>query len=750
MYKFAIKIVPFFIVAVLIVTMAVATVVEKYTNTWFVRQFVYQTEWFIALWILLVFTGLFYIFKCRLYRKRLVFMIHISLVIILVGALITNMTGKQGTIHLRQGMACDTYMQEMKNGHSVETSLPFSFYLDSFQIVLYPGTNAPADYISHFTVSDKNGNRKDGVVSMNQIFRYKGIRLYQSSYDDDGHGTYLTVNIDRWGIPVTYTGYFLFFISMIGLLLDPKGGFRRLLRHPLLRKGAFIVLLLSSFVANAGATAHVLPRDVAARFGKLPISYNGRIVPLQTLAYAFTEKLTGGERSFRGFTPEQILTGWIFFDSDWSYVSMIKVDSRLLRHKLEVPEYSSLNSIMKSPESYLLNGYALNNSPGTINDAINHLTEKVQLIQLIRQGTLLKLFPYRTGKTLEWYSPVSELPLYVPRDERGFVNYSFDFLYESILKENYKEVFRILDQIEGYQKKNASEQVPSAFKVKTEMFYNSVPLLTWLYQGNLLFGFLALVYTGLSIIMRRQEPVFFKSISRVWNVSLWSSFFILTLILLLRTYLSGRLPVSNGYETMLVMVWFIEIITLFWYRRFLLLLPLGLLLSGFFLLVASIGRMDPQITPLQPILSSPLLSIHVSLIMMAYALLSFTFMNALIALSLIVRKKIREGKESVHVVRLQILSKLFLYVALVLLGIGIFVGAIWANISWGSYWSWDPKEVWALITLLVYAIGLHGKSFPSLNRSGNFHFYQLAAFVTVLMTYLGVNYFLGGMHSYAG
>ena len=97
-----------------------------------------------------------------------------------------------------------------------------------------------------------------------------------------------------------------------------------------------------------------------------------------------------------------------------------------------------------------------------------------------------------------------------------------------------------------------------------------------------------------------------------------------------------------------------------------------------------------------------------------------------------------------------VLSRLMLYPAVLLLAIGIFLGAVWANVSWGTYWSWDPKEVWALVTMIVYGIAFHRNSLPWLRRPLAFHLYLFFAFLTVLMTYFGVNYLLGGMHSYAG
>jgi ABC-type transport system involved in cytochrome c biogenesis permease subunit len=216
------------------------------------------------------------------------------------------------------------------------------------------------------------------------------------------------------------------------------------------------------------------------------------------------------------------------------------------------------------------------------------------------------------------------------------------------------------------------------------------------------------------------------------------AFVALTGCLALRWMVSGYIPMTNGYETMLLMAWMIMLASLSIYRKFKIVLTFGLLLSGFLLLVSHLGQMDPKITHIMPVLSSPLLSIHVSCVMMAYGLFFITFACGVYAL--IIPKR----EDEMH-----LLSQLFLYPAEFLLTAGIFLGAIWANVSWGRYWGWDPKEVWALITMLIYAIPMHSTSVKWMRKPSHYHLYMAAAFVTVLITYLGVNFFLGGLHSYA-
>ena len=283
-------------------------------------------------------------------------------------------------------------------------------------------------------------------------------------------------------------------------------------------------------------------------------------------------------------------------------------------------------------------------------------------------------------------------------------------------------------------------------RIYAELLYNRIPFSKWLFMFNLTVGLLAffhLLYRGLhrpaapdsfgrvGIFPSRLADTFFR-------VSLYAAFLFQLFGYALRWYIGGRIPLSNGYETMQFMALCALFLACLCRRRFPFTVPFGFLLSGFALLVSYLGQMNPQITPLMPVLVSPWLSTHVSLIMMSYALFAFMMLNGILALCL--RRSAR---------MLMLLSRLLLYPATFFLGAGIFLGAVWANVSWGRYWAWDPKEVWALITFMVYGVAFHAHSLRIFRKPLFFHIYMIAAFLTVLMTYFGVNYILGGMHSYA-
>jgi ABC-type transport system involved in cytochrome c biogenesis permease subunit len=179
-----------------------------------------------------------------------------------------------------------------------------------------------------------------------------------------------------------------------------------------------------------------------------------------------------------------------------------------------------------------------------------------------------------------------------------------------------------------------------------------------------------------------------------------------------------------------------------------LLVTFSFVLSGILLCVAHFSSLNAQISPLAPVLRSSLLYVHVLSIMVAYSLCGFITLNSLSAL--IVWMSGKRIDKTDFIVRMKEISELFMYPATFLLGAGIFIGAVWANQSWGRYWGWDPKEVWALITFLLMGFTFHEKILKWFRNPFFYHTFVLFIFLALLMTYFGVNYLLGGKHSYAG
>lgn len=748
----------FILYILVLVCMAAATIVEKSQGTDYAHAHYYGAWWFILIWAVLAALGAFYIIK-RKVKCASTLALHLSFIIILMGALLTHVSAKRGMIHLRIGQPTDTYMAQDEEQGMKEEKLPFSLCLQKFEAKMHNGTNAVADYSSKFTVIDGD-DKSEGEVSMNNIYSHRSYRLYQSSYDEDGKGSVLAINADPYGIPVTYTGYALLFISLVWMLFDPKGGYRKLLKSPLLKKGALITALILSMgniqtlhaeSATGNLQNAVLPKETAEKFGELHILYNDRICPVQTFALDFCKKIYGA-RSYQGLTAEQVLSGWVFYGNTWASEPFIKIKSGEMKTAMNLPDYASLNTFFnREMGGYTIGQYVqeyYNGQQDKFHQQAADIDGKIQIIMELREGVSLKVLPYTFTKnvkatknhpfikagTTTWFSPVDKLPQAVEQQHALYIRNVFSLLNGDVKAGNISRVNEFFVKMKKYQEVSSGNSLPTATQYKAERINNAFPFATILFMANLTLGFIALFYTIYRMMKKRE----IKVLNIALPILLGVSFLALTFGLALRWIISGNIPMSNGYESMLTVAWFVMLISILMQLRIRIVMVFGFLISGFFLLVSHINQMDPAIGQMMPVLNSPLLSIHVSIIMMSYALLSLTFICGIMGICL-----------RSHGEELQALSRIFLYPALTTMGFGIFIGAIWANVSWGNYWSWDSKETWALITFMIYAVVVHTQSLPVFRKPLVYHIYITLAFLSIAMTYFGVNYFLTGMHSYA-
>lgn len=750
---------PFILLLSLAAGIGLSTFAEAARGTPFVHAHVYGTWWFRMAWTA-VFAASVSLFACRTARKGCArrnrgrtcpdfaelrrasrkgryfpLLLHLGFGMIFVGALATAFTGRKGMLHLREGLPAAEYVDERKQA----VRLPFVIQLESFRIEYYPGTDTPADYVSRISCRHADG----GVfacptVSMNHVFSEQGYRFYQTSYDEDLRGSWLSVNYDPWGTAGTYAGFCLSVVGGLAVLCSRGGGFRRLLRHPLMRKGGLLLLiLLFGGRQQARPALPVVKRAQADSLASRLVTYNGRVAPFDTPARDFVRKIYG-RSSFRGLTPEQVAVSWMLYPEEWNRVPVILIKDAELRAALGLGEgmprqhgrsrHVSLADLFDGTRYKLQplwerERLAATREPGggrsRLARAIQETDEKVGLILMLREGTLFR-----------------PLPPGVPR--------------------------------------------PSAWKIKAELLYNRVPFSKILFMVNLTLGFAAfglLVFRMLSgratsASSRRKGGTTWgnfrekRGASReknrtpavgeekgagrwMWSAALWLVTLFHAAGYALRGCVRGGLPLTDGYETMQFVALAILLTSCLLQRRFPSARASGFLLSGFALLVSALGEMNPQITPLMPVLASPWLSWHVSLIMISYGLFAFTFLNGVVALCIAWKRGTGSPVARGQIGRLTLLSRLLSYPATFLLGTGIVLGAAWANVSWGSYWSWDPKEAWALVSFIVYGISFHRRSLPFLRDPRLFHGYMVLAFGVVLMTYFGVNCLLGGMHSYA-
>ena len=740
----------FSLLGILLLILTIATILEKIYGTDFVNEYIYSSVPFVILWGVTAITSLLYIIKSKLHRQPVIFLLHLSLLFILAGAFTTWIYGEQGTMRVRQGEQQTSFTDSKGISHQ----LPFSITLNQFEIIYYKGTLAPMDFISHISVADKDCHRQiQGKVSMNHIFSYQHYRFYQSGYSEDNEGSVFSVSHDPYGIGITYAGYTLLLLSTVFFFFSPQSRFRQLLKSPLLHRSLTVIFLLFAFSLNSNflkansTSPKVLPREVAEHFGDLYILYNNRICPLQTFARDFTVKLYGSS-SYKGLTPEEVLTGWLFYYDSWKNEPIIRIKSNEARKLLEIEgNYARLKDYISTINEYKLEkmmNHIRSGEQVTDKRGIEEADEKFNIINLVCTGAMMKIFPCRNiaGKTLEWYSQSDQLPQDMDNDKWVFIRKSMSYVNEMIVMKKYNDACLLLEKIKKYQQKECDGLLPADNKFKAEKIYNQFDYSKSVAMACICIGLICFIYY--CHCMASQKRTSRKAII-ILNILLWIVFTYLSAAICLRGYVSNHLPLSNGFETMQFMAWCTLLLTFLLQRKFAMLLPFGFLLCGLTLMVSMLGESNPQITQLMPVLQSPLLSIHVVVIMIAYSLLAFIMLNGVTAV--ILHQSQKECKEQIE--RLQIISQIILYPAIFLLAIGIFIGAVWANVSWGRYWGWDPKEVWALITMLVYALALHPRSLPWFHRTMFFHVFCITAFITVLITYFGVNFLLGGMHSYA-
>ena len=678
----------------------VASIIEKIHGSSYAYEHIYTSPLVIALWTLLTVTSISCLLVNKTWRHISIFCLHISFALILGGAMVTHVSGEHGRMHLRTGSEDTADSFVATNG--LEYRLPFAVALKEFELKHHSGTTAPMDYISTIVIHD--GEKKiEAAVSMNDIYRYRNYRFYQSGFDRDGLGSTLAVSHDPWGIGITYAGYLLLLLSMMCFFFEKGSRFRALTRHPSLRKMLIFIAFAGTFQLQAAAaprhdTPRTIPEEAAEAFGDLYVYYNDRICPLQTFAKDFTVKLYG-KSTYKGLTCVQVLAGWYFFSESWMNEPMIKIKGEDAKAVLGISgRYASLSDFMDGG-IYKLET-ALQNMSGKDIRNIYSANEKFNLIGMVCSGSMMDI-------------------------DKG------------IADEDTEEMIQIFRKLRKEQAAAGSAGFPSEKEFRAEKIYNSLNLNKFIAMFCLASGILAFLIFCLSERKLERFRILLSCICAV----IWAY---LTFHIGLRWYISGHIPLSNGYETMQFMAWCCIILCLCIHRRFRLALPLGILICGAAMLVSMMGESNPRITQLMPVLQSPLLSIHVMVIMTSYVLFAFMMLNGVAAFIISA-----DGGNEERIVYLNTVSNIMLYPALFLLTAGIFIGAVWANLSWGRYWGWDPKEVWALITMLIYSLGIHSGSLKWFREPMNFHLFCILAFISVLFTYFGVNLLLGGLHSYA-
>lgn len=728
----------------LVVVMAAGTFVERFHGNEYALSHIYSSWWFVALWALLAIGMLVAIITHKSWRRPVVCALHTSVLLILLGALLTMTTGQHGEMTLQPGKSTNRFTIE-KHGATRQVTLPFQLTLDHFEVETYPGTHTPMDFVSYLQITDKD-EVEEAKISMNHILKHRHYRFYQSDYDEEGNSV-LAVAHDPWGVGVTYAGYILLFLAMVGLFIERDSPFRQLLQKTAGKTAillSFLTIAAMLPAAAANGKPDVLPKASADKMGQLYVMYKGRVCPLQTLAKDFTTKLYGSAH-YRGYTPEQVLSGWLFYPTQWQEEPMFKIKGDEVRKSLGIEgKYARMLDFSDPYGEYKLEKIIQDLPMGDPRRKnYRAADEKYQLITMLHNGQLLKMFPHADSlQEITWYSQNDQLPIEIPDDEYLFIRKQLSLCQEYAVTGDYKSLDEVLGKTLLYQRKYSLGKVQSQTSYRAERLYNLLTTGRWLAMVNITLG---LICFAAALICIGKGRKLYKPVR--WAAGIWMALLCLylALVFILRWIAGGHVPMAGSFDSMNLLALSVSILTLILMRKYEMALPAGLLITGFVLLVQMMGGSNPPVTHLMPVLTSPLLSLHVTVIMIAYALLFFIMLNGISAVIM----RIAQPDKLNYLERLQHISMIMLYPAVALLAAGIFIGAVWANISWGNYWSWDPKEVWALITLLIYAAPLHNSVWKAFQKPMLFHIYSILAFLSVIITYFGVNMLLGGMHSYA-
>ena len=647
-----------------------------------------------------------------------------------------------------------------------EVLLPFSIKLNDFIADKYPGTeNSYASFKSKVLIDSREDSFNYDIY-MNHILNYKGYRLFQSSFHPDEQGTILSVNDDFWGTLITYIGYSLLFIGLLLFMFVGKSRFMKLSQQlKSLQKERLAGALFLFFITTSLLTAQSYPvvdKTHAAKFGALLIQDEGRIKPINTFSSELLRKLSKHD-TYQGLNADQVLLSMLLSPQLWyeSELVYVKKANDSLHRFLGVKEGSKWvkpSDFFDAQGHYklapLLKDIYNTNTPNQFQKDFKEVDQRIGLLNRALQGDIFKVFPVPNDTNHKWISHLDYLrdtlqitdPLYKKFVKNALPAYLI-LLQQATKTGDYSKADKVLDNIKLQQELYSASILPSPYKVTTELWYNRINIFEWLFQAYL--------YLGIALFIVQLWHIFtpkrvFRILTQLTIALLWCCFALHTTGLMLRWYISGHAPFTDAYESMIYVGWSAIGAGLFFSRRSPLSVAATAFVTAMILMIAHWNWMDPAIGTLQPVLNSYWLMLHVAVIVASYGPFALGMLLGAINLLLMIfttknnaltLKKIRQ--------ELTIVNELSLTVGLVMLTIGNFIGGMWANESWGRYWGWDPKETWALISIMIYAFVIHLRLVPKMRSLWAFNFMSVVAFGSILMTYLGVNFYLTGMHSYA-
>ncbi len=653
--------------------------------------------------------------------------------------------------------------------------LPFKIKLDRFVLDRYPGSMMPSSYESFVTVDDAERNTTFPYhIYMNHVLNYRGYRFFQSSYDMDEKGSILSVNHDPGTLP-TYIGYGMLLLGFLWSIFSTKGRIAHLRRRlaklkqsaPPAGMALVLAVVLGSVLPMQAAPTddplapiHKIDPTHAERFGQLVVQdFGGRMEPMDTLAREVLSKITR-KQSWEGLSANQMLLGMLTQPTTFQQVRMIKIAHPGINQKLGLPaeaHYAAYNDMFDAKGHYKLAADVraatrkADKDRGTYDRELLKVDERLNIEYMIFQGSLLRMFPRPKESSHKWVSPVDAVKTFDPKTGemvRLLVANYFQNIGEAIRSGQWDKADTALEMIAKYQRFYDADVMPSPSRIRAELWYNRLFIFERLIGVYMLVGLVTLILAFISIVRPSFQP---RRTMRVLVGILIVGFLVHTVGMGLRWYIAGHAPWSDSYESLIYIAWAIAFAGFFFVTRSPLTFAATSILTGIFMGAAALSNIDPQITNLIPVLKSYWLTIHVAVITAGYGFLGLGALLGLLVLVLMIVQGQEKNPGITRAIKeLTYINEMSLLIGLALLTVGNFLGGVWANESWGRYWGWDPKEAWTAVTIFAYAVVVHLRFIPRFNSVYALNVASVLAISTPIMTYFGVNYYLSGLHSYAG
>lgn len=507
-------------------------------------------------------------------------------------------------------------------------------------------------------------------------------------------------------------------------------------------------------------TIYKVPKEHAAKFGRLIIQdAGGRMKPVNTFSSELLRKVSHSD-TYNDMNSDQVFLSVTQYAQVWIQVPIIYLRSgndsirkiigveKDAKHAPFVKFFDEKGNYKLSP--YLESAYKAAN-PNQFEKDFIETDKKVNLMESALSGSILKIFPIPNHPNNKWISYLeidnSDLKGMDATYAKQILPLYFRALNTGSISKDFTTADELIESVNGFQKKFGSSVRPSEEKIDAEIAYNKYDVFKKLQYWYITASVLMLIFTIINIFFDKK---WLRITVNGFHIVIGFLFGLHTLGLIARWYISGHAPWSNAYESIIYVAWATMFFGLAFDRKSKLTVASSAFVTAMILMAAYMNWIDPEIANLQPVLNSYWLMIHVAVIVASYGPFALGMILGFVALLLILFTNEKNKKKlSLNIQEITYINEMALTIGLVMLTIGNFLGGQWANESWGRYWGWDPKETWALISIMVYAFVIHARFVPALRGKWFFNLMSMFAFISILFTYYGVNFHLVGLHSYA-